>query len=62
MSKTIGRVAIRKECREIHGIEAAFDVACERLKRTYLMFAKSEINKDRIWRIELKQQHNGKTI
>jgi len=54
MANTIAKVTIKKECREVHGIEGAFDEACKKLKQTYNLFAKSEANKDRTWVIELK--------
>ncbi len=52
-NKPIARVLIKKECRENHGIEGAFDEACKVMKKNYLMFAKPPVNKNKTWTIEL---------
>lgn len=56
MSQSVlARVSITKNCRETHGIEGAFDRACEELKKSYMMFADldSEFSRERTWTIDL---------
>ena len=53
MRKPLARITIKKECREIHGIEGAFDEACKLLKKSYNLFADSPNQKDATWCIEL---------
>jgi len=54
MRKPLGKITIKKECRETHGIGGAFDEACKRLKAGYLVWAEdSERLKDRTWELEL---------
>ena len=52
--RPIAKVSITKNCRENRGIEGAFDEACKVMKKNYFMLAEAEVNKDRIWSIELK--------
>lgn len=49
----VARVLIKKECRETHGVEGAFDEACKKLKENYLLFAAPPVHKDVTWTIEL---------
>jgi len=53
MSEPLARVKITENCRDIHGIEKAFDVACEELKKAYLIFATSKSFKSKVFKIEL---------
>jgi len=54
MKHPLARVSIKKECREIHGVEKAFDEACKEMKRYYLLFAESKGLKNRVFELELK--------
>ena len=58
MRKPLARVTIKKECREIHGIEGAFDKAYKEMKRYYLIFANSQGAENRVWELELHIKKN----
>ena len=49
----LAQVRITKECREVHGIDGAFEEACERIKDYYMIYVESEIHQDKTFRIEL---------
>ena len=53
--KLLTRVYIKKECRDLHGINEAFEKACKHIQSTYALFSLSE--DDRVFIIEL---HLGK--
>lgn len=47
------QIFIKKECREIHGVCGALELAFSKIKETYLKNMKAEINKDSTFIVRL---------